>query len=203
MNSRLLRRAGALALVVAGSFASVAAAASVQPDPGAWTADAAKGRGGAKAQVRFSVSADRGSVTPAVEYKIRGCGRWASGTLAAVPVTGGRFEVRSRVRRAGARIDLRLKGTFDSEFEAHGTVRATVKRRRNVDGITCKLPSLTWTAELSEPVEDESWEEEWSEEDEYYEDELDPGAEDDYAEDEVEYGEDDEEPYTETPDPAE
>jgi hypothetical protein len=203
MTPRLLRRAGALALILAGSFAATALAA--EPDPGSWTADAVKGRGGAKAQVRFTVSAEDGTVSPTVDCKIRRCGRWSTGDLGPVAVTDASFSARQRGRRAGARISLRVQGTFDSEFEAHGTVRATVKLRRKGKRVTCKLPNLTWTAELSEPAEDESWEdeEEWSEEDESYEDDLDPGAEDDWADDEVGYAEDDEEPGAETPDPAE
>jgi hypothetical protein len=194
MTRRLLRSATALSGALALALCSSAIAAV--PDPGDWTGSPAKGKG-AKASVEFFVDPDDGSVSPTVSYEIRRCKRAARGwsetvDFAAVAVSGGAFKVRDRHRKGRAKVDVRVEGTFDSELEARGTVRATVKlrARRGRKPVTCKLPKLAWTAELVAPIDDE-WggdEEEWVEGDEDYGDEY----EDEYGED---YGDEYEDEY--------
>jgi hypothetical protein len=122
-------------------------------------------------------------VSPAVEVTVRRCGRRTL-ELPSVPVAADAFIARVRERTRRAKVVLRLEGTFDSEFEAHGTVQGTVKLRRGRKTVTCKLPKLSWTAESAL---EETWTEEESE---YLPDEYDPEADEEYGpEDEVEYDE--------------
>jgi hypothetical protein len=181
-------------------FAATAAAA-FEPDPGDWTASPAKGKGGTKANVAFFVDPDDATVAPTVSYAIRRrCKRaWSESVeLAAVPVAGGGFTIRDRHRKGRAKVDVRLTGTFDSSFEAHGFVRATVKlrARRGRKPVTCKLPKLAWTAELTAPieeeyVEEEPYDEEYEDEEEYYpeDEEYVPEDEEYVPEDETDPGE--------------
>jgi hypothetical protein len=203
MTPRFLRPAGALAFVFTVVVCSTAFAA-LEPDAGDWTAEPTKAKG-AKATVEFTV--DAGTVSPSLSYEIRRCKgarkAWSEKLApASVPVSGGKFAIRDRHRKRGARVDLRLEGTFDSEFEAHGFVRGTVKlrARRGARRVTCKLPRLAWKAELAVPYEDEGVDEEIYEEDEGYDEEYDPEGE--YDPEDEEYVEDDEY-YEDETDPEE
>jgi len=203
MTRRLRHSAAALSGALAVALCSAGAAgAAFTPDPGDWTGDPTKGKG-AKASVEFFVDPDDGSVAPAVSYEIRRCGRkrWSETVeVAAVPVADGTFKIRDRHRKRRARIDVRVEGTFDSEFEAHGTVRATVKLRGRKP-VTCKLPKLSWTAELTAPTEDELVEDE--EELDEGEEAYDEGYEDEYYPEDDEYLPEDEEYYDEETDAGE
>jgi hypothetical protein len=196
MTLRLLIATAGLSLVLA------APASAFEPDPGDWTSSPVRGKG-ARAEVSFSVD---GQVAPAVDVSLRRCGRraWSrSVEFAAVPVAGGGFSARVRSRAGGARLAFKLEGTFDSSFDAHGTVRGTVKLRRGGKKVTCRLPKLSWTAELAVPSEDEeAWPEDETGDEEYAPDEYDPEVDEEYGpDDEDEYGEDDEEyPEDEYPD---
>jgi hypothetical protein len=197
MTRHLLRTAAAVSGALAVALCSAASASAFVPDPGDWTAAPVKAKG-AKATVEFFVDPDDGSVAPTVSFEIRRCKRAGKGwsetvDLAAVPVSGGGFKIRDRHRKGRAKVDVRLAGTFDSEFAAHGTVRASVKLRGRKP-VTCKLPKLTWSAELTAPIEDELVEDEETYEDdeaydEEYEDEYDP-EEDEYLPEDDEYYED-------------
>jgi hypothetical protein len=182
MTTRLLIATAALFLVVTAP----ASAAAVEPDPGDWSSSPVRGKG-ARAVVEFVVD---GEVSPSVEVSLRRCGSkpWSRGfDFGSVPVSGGAFKARVR----GAKVVLKLEGTFDSEFEAHGTVRGTVKLRRGGKRVTCKLPKLSWTAERTAAGDDEeAWDEE-SYDEEYAPDDYDPETDEEYGDDEGEYGEDD------------
>jgi hypothetical protein len=185
-----LLRTGLLAATLA--LTASASAAASEPHPGEWESGAARAKG-AKAVVEFTVEA--GSVSPLVRIEVRRCGGarkpWSRElSLASVPVSGGAFQAshRKRVGRR-AKVRLRLEGAFDSEYEAHGTVRGTLKLR----GVECTLPKLSWQAELTVPYEDE---EAYDEEDEAYDDEYDEPEPDPYdPEADAEYGPDEDEGY--------
>jgi hypothetical protein len=155
--SRLL-----LCLVLVGlCVPGVAGAAAVDPAPGEWTSEAAARGHGARAAVSFDVDDSVGVVQPVVDYNLRHCAglarKFASdeATLGVVSVNEGRFVVRDRSRHGKVRVELRMRGVFDTETSAHGTVRGKVSyvrtggsRKRAV----CALPKLSWSTSLTTPA---------------------------------------------------
>jgi hypothetical protein len=189
----MTRRLLALTFVFVVSLCSTAVAGSseaVVPEAGAWDSEPAAARGGV-ADLSFTVDPVAGTLAGKLSYGVARCGWSETVEFTGVAVSGGRFKLRHKARGARrAKIDLRLEGVFDSEFEAHGTLRGKIKLRgrgkRGRGAVVCKLPKLTWTAELVEPAagEDEPVEDPYadepSEDDTYADEPVDDEPVDDY-----------------------
>jgi hypothetical protein len=141
----------------------------------------------AKAEVAVAIDAGTGLVQPTVKLDVRGCrghrARWSStvalGSLAPV---GDSFHARGKYK-AGKRVQVRLKfaGRF-SEFwdTARGTVRGKVVFRGKRK-VTCALPKLSWTAQVTDPA---------AEDEDAIDDEGDDVDDGEYDEDDGDYEDD-------------
>jgi hypothetical protein len=174
---------------------SAAMAAPVDPVPGDWAAVGAAGQArGARAVVRFSVAEGTGLVAPAVDYRLRRCAgvskRFSEKiSLGSVAAVDGVFVVRNRHRHGKSRVELRLRGVFDTETDAHGWVRGKVKFRARGGhrAAVCALPKLSWSASLAsddsgfDEGDDELGDDDGFGDDdgEFDEDEGDPGDDED------------------------